>query len=162
MKLDIDFAPRSSGLMNVRRAVSALGTALAIAGTVALTSNTVATLPPPPGDILAGVNVDAVNAAIETLNMPWGIVLTHIEESVGDAVRLTRLEIDTASGRLMLQGEATDDRAVLALPALLNAKPDFSEARVLSQSRSAPSAQSAFPVRFVLELRLRSARKGGV
>ena len=161
MKLDIDFASRSAGLLSLRRVASALGSALAIAGVASLTSNTVATLPPPPADILAGVNVEAVNTAIEALNVPWSRVLTHIEQSVGDEVRLTRMEIDAASGRLSLQGEATDDRAVLALPARLNALPDFADARVLSQSRGAPGAQLAFPVRFVLELRLRPAGTGG-
>lgn len=94
----------------------------------------------------------ALNKAIDDLNFPWLAVLVLLEENTSPDLRLGQLEADSRSGRLSLQGEARNNRSVLALPENLRKSPLVSDVRIVSQSTANSSENNEFPTRFALEI----------
>jgi len=157
--LRLDFAPahRESSL---RMGLGSAMLALVLAVAWSLTGDTEAG-PPPHQAVLPSIEeVQAINVAVDELNFPWGAVLSLVEASVDDSQRITRFEADAREGRLSLQGEARDSRAVLALPGRLRADALVADARVLSQGPASALENGGFPIRFALEVSLRSGPGG--
>lgn len=156
MKLDLDFAPKKGGRSSLHLGLGGLLLTLLIGIAWTMTTETEARLPQHqiqgPGD----EEVQAINSAIDDLNFPWLDVLTLVEASVDSAVHVTRLDADAREGRLSLQGEARDSRAVLELPARLRASRTVRDARVTSQSPANSSAAMIYPISFGLEVTFHS------
>jgi hypothetical protein len=97
----------------------------------------------------------AVDAAVQSLNLPWLDTLDALAEVFGEnqAAVLLNLESDAQHAVIRLNGEARNGDAVQALPAKLRAAAPFAEATLLSQD--VQDSASAWPVHFIIELRLR-------
>lgn len=96
----------------------------------------------------------AVDAAVRELNLPWPALLNGLSTEFGKTqdVVLLRVDTDVQHGSLRLHGEARTAEAVQALPARLRALPVIADATLIG---SEPRPTVAWPVHFILELRLR-------
>lgn len=153
--LRLDFSP-----VNQQPLLRAgLGTALLVAilfATWSLIGDTEAGPPPHPVSLPGLEEVQAINAAVDELNFPWGKVFGLIEAVIDDGQRVSVLEADARERRLNLQGEARNSRSVLDLPGRLRADLMVSDARVLSQGPAEASLAAGFPFRFAIEVAVRS------
>lgn len=156
MSLQINFAPRSARQSPLRLGISAAMLALILAMTWSLTSETEAGLPPHQTLMPSAEEIQHINSAIDELNFPWLALLTSLENSADESLRIIQFDADIRDGRLSLQGEARDSRAVLELPGRLRTNPAVSAARVISQSPAKHGEIRDFPIRFALEVTFRT------
>lgn len=154
-ELRLDFAP-SRAESSLRLGLGSAMLALILAVTWSLTGDTEAGPPPHQTSLPSAEEVQSINAAVDQLNFPWGRVLGLVEASVDDSQRMTRFEADARDARLSIQGEARDSRAVLDLPGRLRADALVADARVLSQGPANASETGGLPIRFALEVSLRT------
>ena len=80
-----------------------------------------------------------------------------VQCSADDSLRFLQLDADARDGRMTIQGEARNSRAVLELPARLRSNPAITEARVISQSPASNTEARSFPIRFALEVKFQSS-----
>lgn len=160
MPLNIDFAPNPATRSPLRLGIGSAALVLTLAAAWALTGETEAGLPPYQGLMPAEEEIRSINRAIDDLNFPWLEVLTSLENSADESVRIIHLDADAREGRLNLQGEARDGRAALDLPGRLNRHAAVGDARLTSQSPAGSDEPQAFPVRFALEVSLRDGAGG--
>lgn len=155
MKLDINFAPHHAGRGSLRMGIGTaiLTLTLGIAWTV--TSETEAGLPHYGSQMPSEEEVQAINTAVDELNFPWLDILTLVETSTNETVRISQFDADAREGRLTLNGEARYSRAILELPSRLRASPVVIDARVTSQSPTDAREVSSYPIRFALEVSFR-------
>jgi hypothetical protein len=154
VNLNIDFAPRRQRDKRPWLGLS-LGTAslsLLFALAWPLGNESAAGLHFSPENPLLEESTQGLNKAIDDLNFPWLAVLTLLEENTGPDLRLGQMEADSRSARLTLQGEARNQRLVLALPDNLRKNPLVSEARIISQSTATSGESQEFPTCFALEI----------
>lgn len=156
MSLHIDFAPQRPSRKTNHLGVGMVTLAVLCGLIWTLTGETEAGLSSRQENMPSEENIQAINRGVDDLNFPWIAILSLLENSIGDDIRLGQMEADARAARLSLQGEARDSRAVLALPALLRKNALVADARVLSQSTASPEASSEssreFPTRFALEI----------
>lgn len=157
MSLQIDFAPARPGKSPLRLGIGSTLLALLIGLVWIVTNETEAGLPPHQTLLPSEEEVRTINRAIDDINFPWLALLTAIEGSTDDSLRIIQLDASASDERLTLQGEARDSRAVLELPARLRATSAIADARVLSQSPASLTEVRDYPIRFALEVTLRSA-----
>lgn len=159
MTLRIDFAPPAPRQASLRLGVWSVMLAVVLGTAWMMSSETEARLPNNLASMPAEEEIRAINQAIDDLNFPWLSVLTLLESSVDDSLRITQVDAEARDARLTLQGEARDSRAVLDLPGRLRSNPLVADVRVVNQSPVAGEA-GAFPIRFALEVSL-SPTEGG-
>ena len=153
LQLNFTLARREPSL---RLSLGSAMLALVLAAAWSLTGDTEAGPPPHEAALPSAEEVQAINTAVDELNFPWGRVLGLVEASIDDSQRITRLEADARDGRLNIQGEARDSRAVLVLPGRMRADALVSDARVLSQAPSNANENGGYPVRFAFEVSLQT------
>jgi hypothetical protein len=160
MSLLIDFSPKSPSSSPLRVGIGSAVLALTLAAAWMLTSESEAGLLPHQALMPAEEEIRGINSAIDDLNFPWLAVLTALESSTDESLRIIQLDADAHDRRLNLRGEARDGRAVLDLPGRLSTHSAVGEARVVSQSPADNGEHSEFPVRFELEVTLRGSDGG--
>ena len=154
MSLNIDFAPSTPKRSPLRLGIGSTMLALILAVAWILSSETEAGLPPHQALMPSEEEIQNINRAVDDLNFPWLAVLTSLENSTDESLRVIQIDADARDGRLNLQGEARDSRAVLDLPGRLRTHAAVSDARVVSQSPADNGDPREFPVRFALEITL--------
>ena len=152
MSLQIDFAPSAKSQSPLRLGIGSIMLAVVLGLAWSLTSETEAGLPPTNTQMPTADEIRSINSAIDDLNFPWLAMLNSIESSAGNSMRLLQLDADARDGRMTIQGEARNSKAVLELPARLRSNPAIAEARVVSQSPASNGETRDFPVRFALEV----------
>ncbi len=157
MSLNIDFAPPKQKQSPLSLGIGSTMLLLTLALAWALTSETEAGLPPNQTLMPGEEEIQSINRAVDDLNFPWLAVLTSLENSTDERLRIIQIDADARDGRLSLQGEARDSRAVLVLPGHLRSHAAISDARVVSQSPADTREPREFPVRFALEITLSSS-----
>lgn len=159
-KIVIDFAPRTALPRRTGWLAGGAGAMLAVVASSAW----LVTVPPVeashmveavPRQLPGADEARAIDAAVRELNLPWLALLDALATEFGQQheVVLSGIEVDVQRGGLRLQGEARAVDAVQALPARLRARPPIADAILVGQELQA--GNTAWPVRFVLELRLR-------
>jgi len=154
MKLKLDFAPRTPDKSARRLSLAGLMLTLLLGIVWGITSNTEAGPPREHSTTPADEEIAAINQAVGELNFPWADLLAQVEASIDSQARLLQIEVNAGEGRLTLRGEASDSRAVLALPGRLRTGAPISDARILSQIPVDSSEPGAYPIRFTLEATL--------
>ena len=152
MSLQIDFAPVARRQSPLRLAIGSAMLALIIGAAWSLTGEMEVGLPANYVSMPAEEEIQGINSAIDDLNFPWLAVLTSIESSADETLRILQLDADARDGRLNTQGEARDSRVVLELPGRLRRNPAIADARVVSQSPASDGETHEFPIRFALEV----------
>ena len=159
MSLQIDFAPSSKPRVPVRLGIGAIMLVLILALTWSVTSETEAGLPPNNKLMPGADEIRRMNSAIDDLNFPWLAILTSVEQSTDDYLRLHHLDADGRDRRMTIRGEASNGNAVLAFSERLRASPAIADARITSQSPASSSETAGFPVRFALEVSIHAAEE---
>ena len=157
MSLQIDFAPSAKTQSPLRLGLASITLAVVLGLAWSLSNETEAGLPPNHTLMPTSEEVRNINSAIDDLNVPWLAVLNAIENSADDSLRFLQLDADARDGRMTIQGEARNSRAVLELPARLRSDPEITEARVISQSPASHTEARNFPIRFALEVKFQAA-----
>lgn len=160
MSLLIDFSPKSHSPSPLRLGIGTAVLALTLAAAWLLTGETEAGVLPHQTLMPSDEEIHGINSAIDDLNFPWLAVLTSLESSADESLRIIQLNVDAREGRLTLRGEARDGRAVLDLPGRLRSHAPVIDARVVSQSPADSDESPEFPVRFALEATLRGSDGG--
>lgn len=155
MNLDINFAPRHARQGSLRMGIGTAILVLMLGVAWTITSETEAGLPHYGSQMPSEDEILAINKAVDELNFPWQDVLTLVETSVDETVRISQFDADAREGRLNLNGEALDSRAILELPARLRASSTVIDARVTSQSPANNQEATGCPIRFALEVSFR-------
>ena len=156
--LAIDFAPRRTSRERLRWLAGVAGMLVLAIGTAAwvLTTPVEAShmAEPPPRNLPASEEAQAVDRAIRDLNLPWPGLLAVLDGSFGPGrdVVLLRADADIQRAAVRLTGEARTLAAVQRLPAQLRAAPVIAAAALLGQETI---DNPAWPVQFTLELRVR-------
>ncbi|HWR80831.1 MAG TPA: hypothetical protein VN303_11620 [Pseudomonas sp.] len=156
MSLRIDFAPSAGRKSSLRLGLGSAAMVLILSLAWVITSETEAGLPQSLVSQPAEEDIRMMNNAIDELNFPWLQILSLVEDSVDDTLRIIQFDANARDGRLSLHGEAKDSRVVLELPARLRASPVIEEARVISQNPAGNNETGNFPIRFALEVTFRA------
>lgn len=158
--LVIDHAPRQAASPRLRWLLGVAGTLLAIVGVTSWLASA-----PVEASHMAQTHsfhlpdretIQATDQAIRMLNLPWPEVLAELAEHFGpqhDAL-LLHAEADVPHAMLRLTGAARTHAAVQALPERLRNASSLAAVSVLGEERG---DDAAWPVQFILELRLREA-----
>jgi Tfp pilus assembly protein PilN len=157
--LAIDFAPRRALPQRTGWLAGGAGVLLAAVSSLAW----LPALPVEAGHMVEAISqrlpntteAQAVDAAVQSLNLPWLATLDALAEVFGenrDAL-LLHMESDAPHAVIRLNGAARNGDAVQALPAKLRAAAPFVEATLLSQD--VQDSSGVWPVHFAIELRLR-------
>lgn len=113
-------------------------------------------LPPPPPPPLPG-QVDAVNAAIIQLNLPWRALLEAVEAATPPAVALLALEPDGKRRNLKVTAEVRTSAEMLDYVTQLKRQEPFDD--VVLTRHETNEQDAARPLRFEVEAHLREAAK---
>lgn len=148
--MNIDFAPPGQRRSHMRLAISAVMLVLLLGMVWSITSETEAAFPPNASLVPSEDEMHAINSAVDELNFPWSEVLSLIETSVDDNLRIIQFDADTRENRLTMHGEARDSRSVLELPDRLRRSPLITDARVISQNPASNQESSGYSIRFAL------------
>lgn len=153
--MNIDFAPPSQHKSSMRLGISAAMLALLLGMVWSITGDTEAAFPHNASSVPSEEEVQVINSAIDALNFPWPEILSLVEASVDDGLRIIQFDADPRENRLTLHGEARDSRSVLELPDRLRASPLIADARVISQNPAGDREANGYPIRFALTATLR-------
>jgi Fimbrial assembly protein (PilN) len=156
--MKIDFAPPGQHRSLMRLAISVVMLALLLGMVWSITSETEAAFPPNASLIPSEEEMHAINSAVDELNFPWSEVLSLVETSVDDNLRIIQLDADARENRLTLHGEARDSRSVLELPDRLRRSPLITDARVISQNPASDQESTGYSIRFALAATFRPAK----
>jgi hypothetical protein len=139
----------------MRLGISAAMLALLLGMVWSITGDTEAAFPHNASSVPSEEEVQVINSAIDALNFPWPEILSLVEASVDDGLRIIQFDADPRENRLTLHGEARDSRSVLELPDRLRASPLIADARVISQNPAGDREANGYPIRFALAATLR-------
>lgn len=148
--MNIDFAPQSRHRASLRLGISAAMLALLLGMVWSITGDTEAAFPQNAASVPSNEEIQAINSAVDELNFPWPAILSLVETSVDDSLRIIQFDADARENRLTLHGEARDSRSVLELPDRLRASPLISDARLVSQNPASDLEANGYPIRFAL------------
>ncbi len=148
--MNIDFAPQSRRRASLRLGISAAMLVLLLGMVWSITGDTEAALPQNVASMPSDEEIQAINGAVDELNFPWPAVLSLVETSVDDNLRIIQFDADARENRLALHGEARDSRSVLELPDRLRASPLIIDARLISQNPAGDLEANGYPIRFSL------------
>lgn len=148
--MNIDFAPQSRHRASLRLGISAVMLALLLGMVWSITGDTEAAFPQNTASVPSNEEIQAINSAVDELNFPWPAVLSLVETSVGDSLRIIQFDADARENRLTLHGEGRDSRSVLELPDRLRASPLITDARLISQNPASGQEANGYPIRFTL------------
>lgn len=98
---------------------------------------------------LSAEKTDALNAAIEKLNLPWRDLLNAIEQSTPKNIALLSLEPDPTKNLLMIQAESADPDSMLDYVSQLKQQALFLDVRLLKHEISKQDPYA--PYRFQIE-----------